>query len=124
MCAGCGAGGHDRRDGAEERPGSVAELTCHCRGGRAPVWMELVTRPIAISRPFSPVVGEAAVPVRLDPRCMNNGPPLGLMSTRTTHGYPIDAALRRAYRARRVRRRDLPIRGALTPGLLRNGMER
>jgi hypothetical protein len=109
-----------------EATGSVAELACHSRGGRAGLWMERVSwlRPIAISRAFSPVVGEAAMPERLDPGGMNNGPPLGHMSTHTTHGYPIDAALRRAYRARRVRRRDLPIRRALTPGLLRNGMER
>jgi hypothetical protein len=109
-----------------EATGSVAELACHSRGGRAGPWMERVTlvRPIAISRAFSPVVGEAAMPERLDAGGMNNGPPLGLMSTHTTHGYPIDAALRRAYRARRVRRRDLPIRRALAPGLLRNGMER
>jgi hypothetical protein len=55
---------------------------------------------------------------------MHHGPPFGVMSTRTTHGNPIDAALRRAYRARQVLRRGLPILRPLAARFLWNGEER
>jgi hypothetical protein len=55
---------------------------------------------------------------------MHQGPTFGVMSTRTTHDNPIDAALRRAHRARQVSRRGLPILRPLTARLLWNGEER
>jgi hypothetical protein len=55
---------------------------------------------------------------------MHHGPPIDVMSTHTTHGNPIDAALRRAYRARQVSRRGLPLLRPLTARLLLNGQER
>ena len=55
---------------------------------------------------------------------MHHGPPFGVMSTRTTHDNPIDAAFRRAYRARQVSRPGLPILRQRTARLLWNGEER
>jgi hypothetical protein len=52
---------------------------------------------------------------------MHHGPSFWLVRTHTMRGYPIDAELRRTYRARRGSRRVLPIRRPLTARLVGNG---